>query len=692
MASDVRLEDLKPQLVIVPYKLAAGIAAETIVAAVAGRWEKLVSTNPATSGLRKEVRGVTVMKTWAEGGWILTGVHYVLERPPAWLRRYRQPPKSGEDSDEPLLLNRTHHLALFAVQEGLAAIHATEDAPASNLQSWLADGRVGDSFSASAPIELVERDVLERTFIKGTAKQLWMQGIHQPTTLKPDRKIFFGRDLRDAIDSYGDQTFDPSGAISDLMGDGKQPDAEVLADGEDWRPPRRVGLVFEERRVWTTPTASFEGFRRSLGDLFNRIRATEGQPVVGNEGRSQHGYRLLAQSRPSRELAGAQDPIEVYLGAAAEEALRVSAYGDHERDLEERWLESGRVELARQGPGAEFSMGVFLDDEHLLDLAVRPVPIGDDRVGFQVAAEAYHVPIDDRRVVLFDELQRDIDRRLSVWYATGQVIQSGRLFKPEWRDVPFDSWRWWSFGDKAAFYDVTKEKPKAGLGAIGSEDSLFDFVVQTAATWFDPQGDWLAICDDAAGEIADFILIEPGRRRLWLIHAKGAFSGSEKRLIAVAPYEQVVSQAKKNVRFFDAVALSKELGLRVAAITPDKPGPPCWRNGAPSDAKTALDEAIAFLDSNPALREPTAVVLQPHVHELALADAESAQEKNPGGSISAMLLLRLKSLLADTEITFERIGVRFLVFGDKTPRTPKAGKAPKVARAVKKRAKAVRTP
>ena len=39
--------------------------------------------------------------------------------------------------------------------------------------------------------------------------------------------------------------------------------------------------------------------------------------------------------------------------------------------------------------------------------------------------------------------------------------------------------------------------------------------------------------------------------------------------------------------------------------------------------------------------------------ELALADAERAQEEDPGGSISAMLLLRLKSLLADTEITFE---------------------------------------
>jgi hypothetical protein len=195
--------------------------------------------------------------------------------------------------------------------------------------------------------------------------------------------------------------------------------------------------------------------------------------------------------------------------------------------------------------------------------------------------------------------------------------------------------------------------------------SLFEYVVLHAEELFEPAAgqDWYLCSDDGPGEIADFIYFEPGAGRLHLVHAKGAAGDGDRRDLSVKVYEEVVSQAAKNLRYLDLKNLrsllekGQEKGLAIAAA--------CFRNGEPRGNRKEL---LAALAAHPwRLREKKVIVFQPHVRRTLWESAnrtwtEDKEEPTPQNQVNRFLQLR--TLLADAELTCRKIGASFEVWGE----------------------------
>jgi hypothetical protein len=160
----------------------------------------------------------------------------------------------------------------------------------------------------------------------------------------------------------------------------------------------------------------------------------------------------------------------------------------------------------------------------------------------------------------------------------------------------------WEFRDFAGF-NIAKEKPDTkspqkihDMIGEAADDSLFGWVAKT----FDDG--WLT-CDDGSGEVADFVYLDNGGN-LTLIHVKGAKSNHPRRKIAVAPYEVVVSQAEKNVRYLTRETLHQRL------LDSPAGSPATWTFGKRVDSRSELLELLEIL--NPRVRTKVLVV-QPHV-------------------------------------------------------------------------------
>jgi hypothetical protein len=178
----------------------------------------------------------------------------------------------------------------------------------------------------------------------------------------------------------------------------------------------------------------------------------------------------------------------------------------------------------------------------------------------------------------------------------------------------------------------------------------------------DPSHDWHLCCDDGAGEVADFIYFEPEADRLYLIHIKAANSNKMSRKISVKAYEEVSSQAVKNLRYLEVSNLLKLLddgkGLPIAQA--------CFYN---STAKPYgnRDKLLAALKGyNRRLLDKRVIVFQPHVRKSDWIDActswEGKAAPTPRNQINRFLQLR--TLLADAEITCRKLGARFETWGE----------------------------
>jgi hypothetical protein len=262
-----------------------------------------------------------------------------------------------------------------------------------------------------------------------------------------------------------------------------------------------------------------------------------------------------------------------------------------------------------------------------------------------------------------------------------------------WEDVLFEGWKW-SFRPKhgACVYHADLEKPSSGITPKGIPDktlprgweenlgvniqtpaSLFEYLVAFVNELFKPQSkDWYLCCDDGPGEVADFIYFEPPARRLHLIHVKAADSCKGSRGISVKAYEEVVSQATKNLRYLDLANLKlliekgKELPIAKACFHGDNLKP-CGGRGDLLKALTA--------NMGRRLLEKKVIVFQPHVRQTAWEDASRdwLNGAQPTSKNQMNRFLQLRTLLADTEITCRKIGAQFETWGEDDHLPPVTG-------------------
>lgn len=676
----LKVLDLNPSVALFPLQIADGRTPQVVADSLYARIETLVSIDPATGNLRRGVETVESLVPQAVGDWIYTGAVYQLDTAPSWLDRSPPPPPfDGDDDDADVVDNpkaafrqRIWHLALIGAAAGPAQapgrliVHATQDTVAARLREFVTAGRFGSTLSGDPCGVPFDDRALQAVCLEGEARQAALWGLHRAVKTKPDRKSLMGLDLKEAMDPFSDQTFRLTSAVS-------------IAENQT---PKFLGLSLKQQRVWTNKGKRIGELSTTLNALFARLEGVN-LANVAPAGLGQKGFRDLAKTSAPDEIQKAETAFEVAfrplsdLDPLSEDGAGVQV-GDAslKADKELAWFADGEVKLGAAIDGTPgFTVEVSRRGILLMILTVTPV-VEADGVALSVSSEFRVLPTNPDLELFESLIEGDgLSRRLAVWYKTGHVLADRQVSVLEYRDVRFDAWAWRTFTLNAGDVELKKEKPTkksakgdkdvADLDAIGQQRSLLDWCLERLpAEISDLTGPLWALCDDGAGEIADFIFYAPDDRRLWLVHAKGAGSDSDNRKISVAAYEVVVSQARKNLRYFDGQLLAEELEDRKAGE------PRLWRDGVRvlGDAHaTAMKEICAALRTTHFFDDRCLVVLQPHVTEEHWREARRLLANGQEGHQEVMSYRLLSALLADLQMTAQKVDAGFLVIGSEAP-------------------------
>lgn len=684
--------DLNPSVAIFPLQIALGFTPQRVADYLFARIETLVGIEPTSGDPRKGINGVQSLRPHTVRGWIYTGAIYRLEIAPSWLER--KPPSNAldlDDGDNKLdepdhdpkdqFRQQLWHLALIGTAAGhdhpaglgRMIIHATQDTVAARLREFVTAGRFGQVLSGNPCAVPFDDRVLQAHCLDGDARQAALWGLHRAVKSKPDRKSLMGLDLKEALDPFSDQTYRLTSAVS------------INKD----RTPKFLGLSLKQQRVWSQKGNKLEDLSVLLTKLFEDLGAVSLEAAADTMGLGQNGYRDLAKTSDPTAIQNAKGAFEAAFRPLSN--LDPLSDGDDDQAAESRdskaeqelaWFADGQVKFGAAIAGtADFTLEVFRQDKRLLTLTVKPV-VEVEGVSLSIASQ-YHVSGTHPDLELFETLieGEGLGRRLAVWYDTGHVLVDRQVSLLEYRDVRFEAWKWLPMTVGGQPVVVTQEKPTkpsagnsnkhvADLEAIGLQQSLFDYCLKSLPNLIINRtaGSPLwAICDDGSGEIADFIFYAPADRLLWMIHAKGADSDAPGRRISVAAYEQVVSQARKNLRYFNGPLLAKELGSRGAEK------PLIWRDQVrvTGDAHICARSTICEQLLNTRFFEDRRlVVLQPHVTESIWNHARKLLRDGQEDHQSVKLYRLLSALLADLQITAQKVDAGFIAIGPQADEVP----------------------
>ena len=514
------------------------------------------------------------------------------------------------------VIDKVNHLAVVVTTENWVAIHTTENSRRDTIKRALRKGKLG-------PLELVRPGHLKAAFMKGPARTLWMRGTHRSTSYKADTKVLGGRDLAPALDPTGDQSYRYTAARC-------VPENENIGDV--------MGLAVDQSRLWIGPSADWVDFQTPMLATLAALEETMGADV--------EPLPVLAAAKT--DLTDVDNAYDIAISPP--EMLMLGPV-----------LDSGEAavlaELERLAFGTQFEVIDSTASKLTATVLRRGQVLGELELEFregndEIDTYASGTPEPGRE----DDLAEILDKlaepeTLTVYFESGHTIQSHQVFTVRHRDIPFSGWSWVPFGPDWA---VEREKPDGGVNAIGTDISLFDWVL---ANWplegggADGNG-WLA-CDDRPGETADFLhLDESGDVPiLTLIHVKGAKSASQARGIAVVPYETVCAQAIKNLRHLDAVLASGNL---LSGTIPAELELSVWESGE----KRSRAHFVQRLDALGANFSRRVVVVQPHV----CRDLVASIRANPEHS-QAPRLRQLDTLLHGVAASCQSAGAELVVVG-----------------------------
>lgn len=530
-------------------------------------------------------------------------VHYEIRRPVAW---------SSES-----IFDRVNHLALVVRKENWVAIHITETSRKGSIKKALRKGDLG-------PLRFGTAGELKAAFVKGRARTLWLKGTHHSTDFKADAKVMSGRALESALDPLADQSYRYTAIRA-------EPDNPSIGDV--------MGLAVDESRIWVSPSTDRADFEASIAAILETLAANEGSqheplPVLATAQDDLSGVEgpyELAITPPELLVAGpVLDSHEAAALAAMEKLAFATAFDVTESNgtsltatVRRAGEDLGQIELAFSAVGGEidYSLSGTADPGHIQDFAE-----------------------------VMDRL-RDPES-LTVNFESGHSVQDRQVFSMRYRDLPFLGWKWASFDGT---WEVNREKPETGIAAIGNADrSLFSWIYEEWPHGAGVEGarGWLA-CDDRPGETADFIHLDfvGGVAVLTLIHAKGAHSSNNSRVIAVAPYETVCSQAVKNLRHLDTVLAAGNL---LSASFPAALSLSAWEEG---ETRTR-EQFVERLDALAHNARRRVLIVQPHVRKILLAEVR--EDENHA---QLPRLHRLDTLLNGVAANCQSAGAEFAVIG-----------------------------
>lgn len=587
-ASRIRLEDARPFLsaVLLESALTNRALAEALITEMA----PLVSLTSRTV-TRAVLDGPSVSK---RGAFHVGSIYYRETSVPAW--------DFGQNYQDV-----AHHLAWVVVRGRRAALLASDGAMREAMRDRIASASV------------VGRDAVFAAFVGHQARAVWLNGTHSRTDVKADAKMLMGSALEEALDPLGDHSYHLSALRSNPA---------IAAFGT-----RTLGVALSSGRVWSARPSSLAKLLADIGALFDRLdsppatRTTRfdflSQPVTDLTGISQ-AYGLAVLPKALLDPSGTE--------AAADVIARA-----------QDWAYEARYAVT-PGTGSDFGVDVQFQNTDLGTLQIRPQMQGQPpRVKLVSGGWA---PVNPALVTLRKECEGYLldAEQVKLYYDSGHTITDSQCFRGGFTDQLVD-WEWQDFTG----YTVDKEKPTPAptlAAAIGTpaDLSLFGFVVKERFT----RG-WLA-CDDGAGEVGDFVHLDPVHRKVSLIHVKASSSAAPNRQVSVADFDVVAAQSIRNIRHLDQdhliTALQASATHQIASAT--------WHDGRCATRA----QFIAAVRALGASFTKELVILQPRLTRSEYQDCIS-------GTASAARIQRfrqLNALVLSARLAAINVGATFTAF------------------------------
>lgn len=546
-------------------------------------------------------------------------VVYREKRRPSWVA-----PEAPEDLP---VFDTEHHLVLVSRRLEHVVVYISDARRRRRLV-----GAIGGDILSS--LRLVHQEKLE-ALLQGPLRTLWLAGTHRSVDTKADSKVLAGRDLRFALSPLGDQTFYYNAARAHLPSLGQS-----------------VGISPKQSRIWAGPTKDWEDYKASVRSLVDILRAT---------GRAR-ASPIPVLAIPYTSATGVSGAHEMLIQPPELFSDTPGSLSKEAHDALQAWAYDSRFEV-EGSKCADLTAEAYLRGVHVATLSLT-VDISDpQKADIRVEGEKAEGADDGEYASLLDVCNASY---LKVYYTSGQTLSSGALYNVRHRDQPFEGFEWADLNGYKPYREkpyVANPQPKENnldFGRIGQDGSLFCWVYNH---WPDLSGaanshtGWLTT-DDGAGEIADFVhLSEEADPTLTLIHIKSC-SKSKQRKLAVTPYEQVVSQAIKNLRYLDSLNSSDALetpGKLVRDLV--------WRDGV-TVPREEMTEQIRSLGGR---YRRKVVVLQPHVQKAHYEHVREQLVANPKTTLQQPTLLRLlDTLLLAARASCAELGAELLVVGEHT--------------------------
>lgn len=512
--------------------------------------------------------------------------------------------------DDPNLRDRLNHLIVIGRRGAFVAVYLDDSEHKAAVHAALLAG-VFHGWHSVAESRLIA------AFIHGrTLKTLWLGGTHRSVAVQPDSKVLSGRDLRHAIDPFGDSTF-VAGAVRSST----------------------AGVSLKRSGVWLSPSRDWSGFVLGMTTVLEAL-------VAATAATSSQVHPGLATTQAN--FNGVHDAYHVEWA----DALTLSTEGRATTVLHL----ADDFEFGEPVPtagGADFQIDVTQRDGSSATLTV--FPRSDTRsVYFEVTGATGTF---DR---LRDAIEADAEL-IRVYYETGHTISQAAVTLAAVQDRQFDM-TFANFHPAGFRYDVRREKPQIGstlnLANITSDTdvSLFKWLYKEGLSQMglnQPAAGlcWL-YCDDRPGEVADFVHLDlsGAKPRICAFHLKGANNRRASRRVCPGPYELVVAQAMKNLRRIASGTLTSEIRTHITSHGQDRIWDIPWRAGAVASATPAA--FLGGLATVTADCDYRVYVVQPHVLE--------ASYTRPAGSTGAK---QLHALLFGAQAMARAAQAEFIVVG-----------------------------
>ncbi|HET6711021.1 hypothetical protein [Amycolatopsis sp.] len=474
----------------------------------------------------------------------------------------------------------------------------------------------------AAPFRYLPADVLTNTF-RGDGRMLWTRAMHRRRTTKPDSKAIGGLRVQDTLNPIEDNTFALTAVKVVYL---PEDDKAVLRD--------LLTVSADKSRLSWKRTSYFTMFLAAAGEVLDLLE----KALVAEDEAEPPFAELAVRETDLGRVRGAFDVM-----VADPDQVRGEPDTDEDRVERAELLRTAVIEVRGRADSATAEVDVGFEDAVAGTLLIKPVEAGGT-VGLDVRYRGTPSAEPIARQIRDAVAEGDV---LTVYYESGHAFTGHQVFRQPLTPSPFPNFDFRDFTGCA----VNKEKPavrgdQAIHDAIGraGDDSLFAWVVREYGRG------WL-LCDDGAGEVADFLHLAADDT-LTAIHVKAASNLTTGRRIAVTRFEQVVSQAEKNIRLLHTETLLHRLAVpRIA-------NPAAWHDGE----RVAGSGFVERLRARAGRGRTKIVIVQPHLLEATYDAARTAARAGQVNRDTCSLAL-LDNLLQSTRRTVTALWDDLVVVG-----------------------------